>query len=332
MTAKISFCIPTFNREQLLNELIESIVSQCSEDMIPLVEICIADNASTDETKAMVENWITKTAVAIQYASNTENIGPDRNYLRSVELANGEYCWLFGSDDVLAPGALSNMLRLIGQGQHDIYLTNRTDCDINMQPLYQRFLLPEKCSSQVFNLGEDQIFLNYLNTIASIGGLFSYLSSIVVRHGCWNTIPIDEQFIGSAYSHVYILMKYISKFPTTLYYDKIPSVLCRQGNDFFMNEGIAKRVFIDLYGYTRLANTIYPDKPAIRQAIIGALYRTRPTAMTLMVIRQKSNDQTWHSVKPELRIFYPSWAIKTVGLLKHVINIAYWTKKTLFSR
>ena len=327
MTPKISFCIPTFNREQLLDELISSIVRQCTPDIAPLIEICIADNASTDNTPAMVANWRTKTTVAIQYTLNTENIGPDRNYLRSVELANGEYCWLFGSDDLLAPDALQNMLQVIEGSQYDICLTNRTDCDVDMQPLSSQPLLLETCDSQSFNLGEDQVFIDYLRATVSLGGLFSYLSAIVVRRTCWQRIAMDPQFIGSAYSHTYILLKHISQYPTSLYYHKPSSVLCRQGNDFFMGEGFARRIFIDLYGYTRLADAIYPNNPAIRQAIVELLYRSRPTMITLMLIRQKSDDQTWQAAAQELKTFYPAWAITLVGILKPCINLAYRIKK-----
>ncbi|EBH2219729.1 glycosyltransferase, partial [Salmonella enterica] len=47
----ISFCIPTYNRKEYLEELLNSINNQ--EKFNLDIEICISDNASTDGTEEM---------------------------------------------------------------------------------------------------------------------------------------------------------------------------------------------------------------------------------------------------------------------------------------
>ncbi|HDO7716614.1 TPA: glycosyltransferase family 2 protein, partial [Yersinia enterocolitica] len=100
---QISFCIPTYNRSELLSELIKSIVEQCNNRAD--IEICISDNASSDDTSEMIKDWTTRTHLPIIYKRNEINLGADKNILLAQTLASGKYCWFFGSDDKLFPGS-----------------------------------------------------------------------------------------------------------------------------------------------------------------------------------------------------------------------------------
>ncbi|HHC1975330.1 TPA: glycosyltransferase family 2 protein, partial [Salmonella enterica] len=51
----ISFCIPTYNRKEYLEELLNSINNQ--EKFNLDIEICISDNASNDGTEEMIDVW-----------------------------------------------------------------------------------------------------------------------------------------------------------------------------------------------------------------------------------------------------------------------------------
>ena len=107
MKSRLSICIPTYNRETFLKELLDSIISQADPDE---VQIAISDNASSDQTKELVEN-IRLSYPNIAYFRWGENMGADRNYLKAVEISNGDYCWLMGSDDLIPSGAIKNMCR-----------------------------------------------------------------------------------------------------------------------------------------------------------------------------------------------------------------------------
>ena len=131
---KLSFCIPTYNRAEFLDQLIASIVNVC--DGRDNVEICISDNCSTDSTDQIVNSWRYKTTIPIIFNVNSENIGPDRNYLAAVALANGEYSWLFGSDDALCNFDFDEFLKTIKENNDpEIILCNRVECDFNLNKL-----------------------------------------------------------------------------------------------------------------------------------------------------------------------------------------------------
>lgn len=51
---KVSICIPTFNRSDLLGEALQSVINQDFESM----EILVVDNASIDNTEEVVKEYI----------------------------------------------------------------------------------------------------------------------------------------------------------------------------------------------------------------------------------------------------------------------------------
>ena len=54
MKTRLSICIPTYNREPFLRELLNSIVEQANPTD---VQIAISDNASSDKTKELVDEF-----------------------------------------------------------------------------------------------------------------------------------------------------------------------------------------------------------------------------------------------------------------------------------
>lgn len=93
----VSICIPTYNSARYLRESLDSIVNQTYTNK----EIIVSDNASTDETKKIVEEYVEK--YKIKYYRNNRNIGGEANFTRCIELANGEYIAIFHSDDIYKP-------------------------------------------------------------------------------------------------------------------------------------------------------------------------------------------------------------------------------------
>src|SRR5260370_25638719 len=120
---KLSVCIPTYNRAAFIGETVESILSQTDGS----VEVVVVDGASTDGTPEVVASFQKRFANLIYYRG-TENLGVDRDMATSVELATGEYCWLMSSDDLVKPGAVSEVLDEI-KSRADIYLCNISLCD-----------------------------------------------------------------------------------------------------------------------------------------------------------------------------------------------------------
>jgi abequosyltransferase len=302
---KLSICIPTYNRAEYLRSTVASVAGQLTSD----VEVIISDNASADGTSEVIAGF-QKTHRNIKYFRSEINLGPDRNYLRAVSLATGEYCWLFGSDDIFSSGAVATVLALLSSGS-TICLFDRTECDSSMRPLArQREWLQSK--PKVFDFSVEDNIHEYLNLATSLGAAFSYLSSIIVKRSAWNSVHYDERFTGTAYSHAFILLLLVSR-GCTLTYTKERLVSCRLGNDYFANDGPIKRRLLDIDGYSLLADVIFKDKPLLRRALLDLLLRQHPwTSFSLCANPQ---DERWRELRSK---------VLALGTNPYKLKVAEW--------
>ncbi|WP_084677720.1 glycosyltransferase family 2 protein [Thermodesulfatator atlanticus] len=257
----LSICIPTYNRGNFLNETIESVVLQITDDIKDKVELCISDNASTDNTDEIIEKWKKKSPIHIVYHKNEENLGPDRNYLKVIEIANGKYCWLLGSDDKLKEGSIERILNELKE-ECDIYLCNRIDCDFNMRPVRVSYFLDRKVNDKVFDFLNKEDFKFYLKNARLLESFFTYLSSVIFLKDKWDKVLLDSRFIGTGYPHVFKLMSFFyldSNFKVK--YIKEPLVFFRSGNDSFLEgRGVVGRFLLDLNAWEMLADNFLKEE------------------------------------------------------------------------
>ncbi|KAA6312251.1 Abequosyltransferase RfbV, partial [termite gut metagenome] len=105
----LSICIPTYNRCEYLQGAICNIISDKSFDFC--VEIIISDNASTDRTQEIGEEFANKHNNIMYYRNNC-NI-QDENFFLSLQRAHGKYVRLFNDTLRFKNGALKRMLQEI---------------------------------------------------------------------------------------------------------------------------------------------------------------------------------------------------------------------------
>lgn len=232
---KLSICIPTYNRAAFLDKTLHSVTSQITND----VDIVISDNGSTDHTKSVVASH-QKQCQNIHFFRSAKNLGADRNYLSSIRHARGEFCWLLGSDDLIAPGGIHNILDLITKYpqlsglsvNRQSYNFTRDKIIADIRPcLYKKNFL----------------FNNWQDCFDHLFLYFGYLSGQIVRRSLWNQsleqLPIENHLNG--YVHVLIIGKMIQTAPQWLYVNK-QIVHCRLENDSFLDQGYYKRFEIDM--------------------------------------------------------------------------------------
>lgn len=314
---KISFCIPTYNREEYLEPLIKSIAEQKKHSFE--LEICISDNASTDNTGSKVVEWSDFYGIEIIYHRHSVNIGPDKNYLSAVSLGTGDYCWIFGSDDMLEHGALSCLEKNIASDA-DIYLCDRKEMSIGMDLIknpHRRWLSD---GSKLFDLTNSEDRLNYFDYCQSVGGVFSYLSSIIVKRSSWHKIEFNEDYNGTAYAHVYILLSVFNVPYSRLHYISEPLVLCRGDNDTFESNGRGRRINIDFTGYMKLANDFYANNQKLMKSLQKVLLRERPWLYTVMAMAIYGNDDEKNDLMNHYRkLGYAPLFTRLIYAMKNVI-------------
>ena len=101
---KFSICIPNYNYRRYIGETIRSALDQLAE-----VEVLVADNASTDDSVAVVESIVD---ARVHLRCNSWNVGFAGNLDRACEGATGDRMILLSSDDLAGPQALASYSKL----------------------------------------------------------------------------------------------------------------------------------------------------------------------------------------------------------------------------
>ena len=106
----LSICIPTYNRADVLFHCINSIVQNKSfnDD----IEIFISDNASSDNTKDIVQSFVKKYNNII-YIRQNKNIGGELNFIYVLENANGHFRKLHNDYNIFTENGLQILLNHI---------------------------------------------------------------------------------------------------------------------------------------------------------------------------------------------------------------------------
>jgi len=104
----ITTIIPTYRRPQLLQRAIRSVLAQT----YPHFQVCVYDNASGDETAAVVRT-LAGADHRVKYYCHTENIGAFKNFVFALERLDTRFFSILSDDDILLPSmyklALSNL-------------------------------------------------------------------------------------------------------------------------------------------------------------------------------------------------------------------------------
>lgn len=122
---KISVCIPTYNRVELLPFAIESVQQQTEPDW----ELIICDDGSTDSTSELMSQYKDS---RISYIRHPQNIGKSNNMRSGFKAATGEYFIKFDDDDRLTPDFLRQTSTILDQDPTiDFVGTDHWIIDIN---------------------------------------------------------------------------------------------------------------------------------------------------------------------------------------------------------
>ena len=112
----IDVLIPTYNRGSDVTANLQALQAQiAAADLWDQVQIIISDNASPDDTEALVADFCQQkpSALQIAYHRNATNIGLEPNAVAVLEKATSPFVLFLGDDDFLAAGFLVYCLEKI---------------------------------------------------------------------------------------------------------------------------------------------------------------------------------------------------------------------------
>lgn len=113
MTKQLTISIPTWNRADLLNELLKILCIEIrKQELENKIQILVSNNASDDNTDEVVAKY-NSAFKFISYYRNETNIGAKLNVLKSMELATTPYVMFIGDDDRINISNLINIFSLL---------------------------------------------------------------------------------------------------------------------------------------------------------------------------------------------------------------------------
>ena len=107
---RVSIAIPVYNGASTLRACLDSALAQTYQG----IEVVVVDNASTDDTVAIVESYDDP---RIHLHRNATNIGFHRNHSRSFELSRCDFIKPLHADDRLMPHCVERMLELFDENE-----------------------------------------------------------------------------------------------------------------------------------------------------------------------------------------------------------------------
>ena len=117
MNETVSVVIPTYNRAELINRAIESVLQQTYSD----VEIIVVDDASEDETESAVKKIKSD---KLRYIRLKQNGGACKTRNMGIRAAKGNYVAFLDSDDMWKTDKLEKQMAFLREKKAEVVACN----------------------------------------------------------------------------------------------------------------------------------------------------------------------------------------------------------------
>jgi glycosyltransferase involved in cell wall biosynthesis len=162
----VSAIIPTYNREHIVCEAVESILRQT----YPKIEVIVVDDGSTDGTLSALEQYGDRIRIITQ-----NNSGPSAARNRGIEASNGEIVAFLDSDDLWLPTKIERQVALLVKADRSVPCCL---CNIAMQWVDKK--LTSFQIAQLSSAIEEGVWLNPDEVLATRFVLTN--QGIAIRH------------------------------------------------------------------------------------------------------------------------------------------------------
>jgi glycosyltransferase involved in cell wall biosynthesis len=198
----ISLCVPTYNRSGLLIEALEAIVLQIvAGNFWEVVELVICDNASTDNTQAVLSSFLEQyPALVVTTHLQDSNLGPDGNIYTALRKATGRWAWVLSDDDILLPGSLEYLIKMLkGFNDSPVVCVNARSFEVS----------PDEETASFLNNSTESI-AGHNGALVHLSTMLTFLSILVVPTASYANTDYSR-FIGTQFLHSHIFIDAIKQ-------------------------------------------------------------------------------------------------------------------------
>jgi abequosyltransferase len=322
---KLSICIPTLNRGSFIGETLGSIACQLTSE----VEVVIVDGGSVDNTIEVVKQF-QRNFPNIRYFRNVtqqrdagsivpSGLGFDRDCNRAVELAAGEYCWLFTDDDLLKPGAVARIIDAI-QHRHALIVVNAEVRSSNLAHTLEPARLKASDDRVYLHTEGERLFTDVADYLSFVGG-------VVIRRQLWLESE-KEQHIGTGFVHIAVLFQRPIAHTTLVLAE--PLIVIRYGNAQYMRSSRYFEIWMFIW-----PNLIW-SLPCFSEAAKGSVCRKEPWRRyrTLLLYRAKGAysireyrtwlqmrlNSSWRKLAAKIIACFPGAIANSMAIIYHRVS------------
>lgn len=252
----ISVCIVNYNQSRFFNDCLNS----CLNQTYPNLELIIIDDASTDNSVAIIKQLIEPVTKNLSFIENKTNQGICKNLNAAVSIAKGEYISIVASDDYFEFDRFDKMLKALQSSgnEYKVAYSNTKTVDSTGNVLKEdfiRFIRPD-----IDVMPDGDIFPELIkgNFIPAIGMLIK--KDVFAETGLFDeTLKLEDYDmwlrIAARYKFRYV--------DSVSYYRQLETSLMRS---LEKRPAYYKEHFMTLYKHVKTRNT------AARKNILGQLF------------------------------------------------------------
>lgn len=320
---KFSILIPTYNGEKTIAQTLSSILKQSFCNF----EIIIQDDASSDNTKKIIENFNDE---RIKIYRNRNNLGYPLNIEIGRKYATGDILYLMGQDDILAKNALLNTYNAFISSDKIGAVTRPYfwfDKDIQTPVRAKKQLNPNKDEVVTMNDSYERIITTYA-TLDQLSGL-----ALRIKY-------IDTQFHPDIFPcHVYPIASIMKKYPIVFLKDYTIAVRIRSSQSRHISSIYEKspiQSWVDLFNNVFLEDKYvdfrkYMIENFVAKNYIG-LVQIKNYAKYKYLLRECAYliKYRWKNIFNPMYWFYVSISILLPPMI--LIRVVDWYKNTIYTR
>lgn len=243
-----SVAICTFNGEKYINKQLKSILNQT----VPIDEIVLCDDCSTDKTVQIVKDIATKQShITFNIIVNETNIGVKRNFEKALKLCQGDIKFLSDQDDVWHPSKVERIKVFFDNNpDKDVVMTNAILINNDNQIIDNKTLL------ECVGLNHNTILSSNTNVLTDLFLNFNRATGATMA--IKKTVPINFNY-ETPILHDYILaIEALSRDSLGIIEEPLIKYRIHQGQAKGIGEAVIHQWDSDIYelGYERFDN--YP--------------------------------------------------------------------------